>query len=155
MGVHFTFATPHDKYGLVIGAPCEHTCSTPECEDWDFYNHCDHTEAQRATCSCRLEVSISNGNAYDVLPRLAFSTEDMAGTCEAADFLARVRRARMRMDNTSNADDAGTDDVVHMGIGKATMYDCGRRPGYFADLFDNLEALCVEADTRGWAVGWS
>lgn len=92
------------------------------------------------------EVNLSNVNAHDILHRLDLADPDgelMGVADDPADFMARAMLAMV-----------GTDDSGFPAAQDGNMVDCGRRPGYLADVFDHLASLAAAAVNRGLIISW-
>lgn len=91
MSVTFTFAAS-DGDATAIGVLCD--CRSKlscACEDFEFYGLCEHTGDGECEHN-RFDVSMSNGNAQQVLTGLGFDF-DYSGVQSAATFLDRLATA--------------------------------------------------------------
>jgi hypothetical protein len=94
----------------------------------------------------------ANGNA--LLRLLGYQPSPDGGEDDPEEFLARVRRAKIRVGNTTGAD-AGMEMSQGRGALGARWIDCGRRPGYFAERLPDLEKVGQEARRHGGRVCWA
>lgn len=99
-----------------------------------------------------LDVNMSNTNAMGMLERLDLlvDPQDLAGTVEAGDFLARVVMAQALL-----GDDSGVRPTEDRTAGGATWIDCGLREGYWGESLGRLEALAMEAVRLGREIWYS
>jgi hypothetical protein len=108
----------------------------------------DHPELGEAA-----DFSSANGRA--VLELLGYRPgSDLAGEDSPDEFLAKVRRAGMRVANVTGADD-GESATSGRGRLGARWVDCGRRDGYFAERLPALEQVAREAKKHGGMVVWA
>lgn len=99
-------------------------------------------------------VNCSNANAGALLDLIGYSSAwPIGGDDDPDEFLAKVRRAKVRVDNTSGAD-AGIEPSSGRGARGARWVDCGRREGYFAERLPDLEAVGRQAKKHGGRVCW-
>jgi hypothetical protein len=157
MSVTFSFAqyVEDPQYGtiLVHGVDCHHACTSNDpCEDNALYGSCDHSDAAQEACGCQQwDVNVSNTNALAILTRLGYPAdpEDPYGNADPDDLLGRA------MTGNIGLDDQGIPATVDAAPGRATVIECGVRPGYFTGRLDEIARLAAEAKTRGVLVGWA
>lgn len=93
--------------------------------------------------------NFANDNAAMIARSLGIADKwEYGGSWDLDDFEGRVKTAQAV--GGGIADD-GQDDIVTggPGTGRATMVDCGVRPGYFADAYDALADLCADLRAAG------
>ena len=155
MSVTFTFGryVEDAELGtiLVHGIRCDHECPAPaSCEDWAVYEWCDHAEDAREACGCRkFDVDVSNANAYSILERLGYGTEELVGDASPDEILGRAMVANV------GRDDSGVAWSTDAEPGRATMVDCGIPAGYFDFRTEAIARLATEAKARGELVVWA
>lgn len=99
-------------------------------------------------------VNCSSANGRALLELLGYDASEPAGDDNPDEFLARVRRAAMRVGNVSGADD-GVAWTEGRGARGARWTDCGRRPGYFAERLPELEIVARQAKRHDGRVCWA
>lgn len=99
-----------------------------------------------------VNCSSANGNA--LLRLLGYVPSPDGGEASPDEFLARVRRAGMRVGNVAGSDD-GEPGISGRGRLGARWTDCGRRPGYFAERLPELEQVGQQAKRHGGRVCWA
>ncbi len=92
-----------------------------------------------------LEVNLSNSNAFDVQKRLGYEA-DYCGQFDADDLLGRV----LLKVAIGEPDDLGSPDVQEKNV-----VSCGKRPGYYADVYARLADLATAAAALGLPVSFS
>lgn len=95
-----------------------------------------------------------NGRALLDLLGYRYDPSDPYGDDDPDEFLARVHRAKIRVDNTSGAD-AGIEWTSGRGRLGARWIDGGRREGYFAGRLLDLEQVARDAKRHGGVVCWA
>lgn len=101
-----------------------------------------------------VNCSSANGRAILDLLGYAYDRNDPYGDDAPDEFLAKVRRAGMRVANVSGADE-GVASSQGRGAKGARWIDCGRREGYFAERLPELEAVARQAKQHGGRVCWA
>jgi hypothetical protein len=98
------------------------------------------------------DVNLANANAAAMIDALGVLDEarELVGCLPGEEFAARVLFARVLV-----GDDSGIRPTEDRQPGRATMIDCGRRPGWWAETLTRLESLAQEAVRLGRDVVWS
>jgi hypothetical protein len=141
---------PVDGHDSILPLIAAHKGTCEECSAYGMYSQAvldvDDT----------LDLNVSNLNARTLLIALGLDGEDgdLCGTVDGEDFLGRVLLAL-----ATDRDDSGVPYAViggaALGQSGATMIDCGRSVGYFADRFGALHALALEAVRLGRGIQFS
>lgn len=106
------------------------------------------SDANRAACEiCGLDLNVSNTNAQVILGALGVEF-DFCGMIAPMALLNRV------ITRGGDMDDEGTDTVVDWDPRRATMVNCGRPAGYFAERFGALADLATAAMEQGFVISW-
>lgn len=140
---------------LMHGTRCDHTRTADCCEDAAIYHGwCDHADADEVAHGCKaLDVNVSNANAAAVLARLGYEF-DPSGPCgdaTAEDFLGRCMVGNVGQDDSGYA----ATQEGGPGTGRATVIECGVRPGYFASTLARLARLATAAGDQDLLVVWA
>jgi hypothetical protein len=140
---------PVEGYDAIVPVIEAHKATCEDCAAYGLYSQAvlDVDDA--------LDLNVSNLNARTLLIALGLDDEgDLCGSATGEDFLGRVLLAL-----ATDRDDSGVPYAIVGGaaVGEpgATMIDCGRSVGYFADRFGALHALAMEAVRLGRGVVWS
>lgn len=100
------------------------------------------------------DVNVSQSNAsvlLEVLGLIGEDPSDLYGAATGEAFLGHVLLAL-----AEDRDDSGAGwTTSHQGARGMTFVDCGRRPGYFADVLGRLHELATEAVRLGREIHWS
>jgi hypothetical protein len=140
---------PVDGHEAILPLLDAHKAECEECAHYGIYSQAvldvDDT----------LDLNVSNLNARTLLIALGLDDgDDLCGTLDGEDFLGRVLLAL-----ATDRDDSGVPYAIvggaEVGQSGATVVDCGRSVGYFADRFGALHALALKAVRLGRGVVWS
>ncbi len=138
-------ATCHDtgtvlqgaSYDAIVTAMTAHKAQCQECDLYGIYSE--------AVLDVDSEgVHLSCANARTVLAILGYDNEDLCGSADAQDFLGRTLVATV-----------GRDDTGVTPVQDGNFIDCGLRPGYYGERFEQLAALATEAARLGRDVQWA
>lgn len=104
------------------------------------------------------DINMSNSNATELLYRLGFQDFGidgfipLEGVVSPGSLRGRILIARAFIDFI---DDEGTPSYESQEAGQARLVVTGRRSGYFAERYEQLEALCDIAERHDREIVWS